>query len=763
VKSDKSMVEQDLLAVFGPGYGEFAGSRGSAPGINRRQFLVLTGLSGLAIGFAGAGSSAWGQTAAAIDQPGLNLNQYVQIDTGGRITLFTPNPEVGQGVRTSLPMILAEELDADWGQVTVASAEIDQQRYGIQYAGGSNSVRQRYPELRKMGAMARLMLIGAAAGKLQVTPDQLTTGNSQVIHEASGRKLAYAELAEAAAGQPVPGEDAITYKNPSDYRILGRRVSNVDNPAIVTGSPLFGIDVSLPGMLFATYVKCPTIGGSVRAANLDAVKALPGVVDAFVIEGNNAIPSYDPSGDLVSPGVAIVADSTWQAFKAREKLEVDWDLSGASTDDSGVIRAQAIEQAARPDGELIVDKGNIDDVFAQSAKLVESFYATEFASHAQLEPNNCTVRVKGDSVECWAPTQTPTGTVIGLAKVLGVAPERVTVHQIRGGGGFGRRLENDYAREAALIAKKVGVPVKLQWKREDDMAFDYFRPPGYNALKASLTKDGKVDGWHHHVISVSADGNSPNHAAGYRTSFFPEHVMENVRVTNSLVLSKTPTGPMRAPVSNTYAFAEQSFIHELAVAARRDHVEFLIETLGEPRWVTEGDPKAINTGRAVATIQQVARNAGWGRQMPANRALGLSFFFSHASHVAEIAEVGVDDKNRVTVHTVWVVADIGPVINLSGAEGQCQGSVIDALSTMADQKVTIKEGVVQQTNYDDYPLLTIRQQPQINVMFLATDYDPTGMGEPAFPPLAAAVCNAIFTLTGKRIRNLPISNEGFRI
>lgn len=743
--------------------------------MSRRRFIVLTGMSGLAIGVA---AYARADSAGAAPSESVAVNQYVQIDPAGKITLVTPHPEVGQGVRTSLPMILAEELGADWNDVTVKSAEIDVVRYGLQYAGGSRSVRMRFPELRKMGAMARHMLVAAAAAKLNAPAEEFLTENSRVVHKPSGTRLTFAALAESASKQTPPADEDIVYKDPGDYVLLGKRVTSVDNERIVRGESLFGIDTVVPDMLYATYVKCPSIGGRPRSANLDDIKAMPGVVDAFVVEGSEGVPVFDAVSYFVSPGIAIVAQSTWQALKARQSLNVEWDESAASKDDSDEIAALAQAASELPDSDIVAEQGDVDAALEASASVVESYYTCAFASHAQLEPENCVARVTNDLVEVWAPTQTPTATVVGLMKVFGFAPldadpqtvlgmavrsGKVKVHQIRGGGGFGRRLENDYAREAAVIARRVGKPVKLQWTREDDMACDFYRPPLFTRFKGGLSEAGDLLAWEMRHVSVSADEKTPNRDAQPPANFIAKLTTPNVRVRNPKVKSQTPVGPMRAPQSNTFAFAEQSFIHELAVAAGRDHVEFLIDMLGERRWTEDGNADALNTGRAIDVIRKVADNAGWRRAMPEGRGLGLGFYFSHAGHIAEIAEVSVDASKFVRVHKVWVAADIGPVINLSGAEGQAQGSVIDAISTMADQKITLKNGAVQETNYHDYPLLRIEARPEIDVDFIQTDNPPTGMGEPALPPLAAAVCNAIFAATGERIRSLPISAAGFYI
>ena len=743
--------------------------------LSRRRFLVLSGMSGLALALVGCDETTASEASVSVVE---TINQYVQIDTDGSIILFSPHPEIGQGVRTSLPMILAEELDADWNDVVVRSADIDVRRYGLQYAGGSTSVIRRYPELRRLGAAARHMLLEAAAQSLDVPMAELTTEPSRVVHEPSGRALPYASLASEAATVSPPAEEVLTYKDPTTYRLLGKRITSVDNDAIVRGEPLFGIDIVRPGMLYVTYVKCPSVGGTPKAANLEDIKALPGIVDAFILEGMGGLPSYNPTSHTVAPGVAIVAKSTWQALKARQSLEVEWDLSEASTDDSDVIAEEARHLVETEAGQVASVTGDVDSAFASAHQTVDAYYQTDFACHAQLEPNCCVADYREGAVEVWAPTQTPVATVAGLMVVLGHAkPEddpqqvvgaaltsaKVIVHQIRAGGGFGRRLENDYAREAALISRKIGAPVKLQWTREDDMAFDYFRPPLFVGLKAALTENGTVSAWETRQVSVSADGDTPNRDSQPEEVFLAQATVPNIRIVNPLVASKTPTGPMRAPGANTFAFAEQSFIHELAVAAGRDHVDFLIDMLGERRWLEDGNPLALNTGRAIDVIQSVAMRAGWGKDMPDGRGLGLSFYFSHAGHVAEIADVSVDADKAVTIHKVWVVSDIGPVINLSGAEGQVEGSVIDAISTLTAQRVTFKNGAAQQSNYDTYPLLRVDRTPEIDVHFIQTPTIPSGMGEPALPPLAGAVCNAIYTATGERIRRLPISEAGFTL
>ena len=733
------------------------------PNLNRRRFLLLSGFTGLAVGLTGISGTAMGASAGHYGATsGTELNQFVHIDTDGTITIFAPNPDLGQGVKTSLPMIVAEELDADWKHVEIRFAAIDQVRYGGQFAGGSMSVHMRWQEMRKMGALARHLLLTAAAHQWEVDISELATGNSRVVHTSSGRRASYGDLATAASKQQFPEADALQFKDPSKYAIVGTRQTSVDNEAIVTGSPIFGIDTVVQDMVHATYVKSPSIGGRPKHVNLDEIKKLPGIVDAFVLEGTRDIPLYNPMSDYVSSGIAIVAESTWQALSARQRLSVEWDLSTASTDDSNKILEQAKQLSKQPGKKILLEGGDVDKAFAEADQVLEAFYHTDFASHAALEPQNCVVHVQDNDVECWVPSQTPPAIATGMAKRLGIPPQNFKVHQIRGGGGFGRRLENDYFREAALISKKVGRPVKLQWQREDDMAFDYFRAPGYYSLKAGI-KNGKLDAWQNQVISISPDGEKPSYGAEYRIKHHPEQLLDNFRITNSLIDAKTPTGPMRAPVSNVIAFAEQSFIHELAVAAGRDHLEFLLETFGKPRWVKPGDPKIINTERAIRTVQQVAENAGWGRKLADGHALGLSFCFSHATPAAEVAEVSVDSRKRVKVHKVWVVVDAGPVVNLSGAEAQCQGSVIDGLSTMSKQRITIKNGASQQSNLHQYALLRAHQRPEIDVQFIQSDFAPTGLGEPALPPLAAAVTNAIYNLTGKRIRSLPISNEGFNI
>ncbi|MBT5031020.1 MAG: xanthine dehydrogenase family protein molybdopterin-binding subunit, partial [Proteobacteria bacterium] len=658
----------------------------------------------------------------------------------------------------------------NWDDVVIENSPVADE-YGRQVAGGSRSVRSRWDELRQMGAGARAMLVEAAAKQWGVSASEITTGQSKLMHAASNRQLSYGDVALLASELTPPAVDSITLKTPDEYRLLGKRITGADNEALVTGKPLFGIDVQLPNMLYATYTKCPTIGGRVVKANLDEIEALPGVVSAFILQGTAGVIKYDPSGVSVSPGVAIVAESTWQSFKAKEALQIEWDTSEASSDTWTDYLTSATALSDKEGATTLVEQGDAVRVIDTAATKVSSQYSFGFVSHAQLEPQSCIAHWQENMMEIWSSSQTQSVVRGSVAALLEMPKENIVAHQLRGGGGFGRRLDNDYVREAALIAQRVDAPVKLQWSREDDMAFDRFRIGGFYHMQASVDENDRLNAWSSHSIALSADGKEPNSGAGLRSPFwvsgraidFPGAMLEHYKHAQTLLPSKTPTGPWRAPRSNSYAFVEQSFVHELAVAAKRDHLEFLIESMGKPKWHKEGDAGSLNTERAINVIETVAERAGWGENKPEGRALGLSFYFSHAGHVAEVADVSVDKDKRITVHKVWVVADIGQIINLSGAENQCEGGVIDGISTLMGQEITMIDGRIEQSNFHQYPLLRINSRPEIDVHFIDSGYAPTGIGEPAFPPLAAAVCNAIYTATGERIRALPIKNAGYSI
>lgn len=730
--------------------------------IDRRTFLRLTGIAGggLMLGVTvGCSPEAAEEETANPAGPGaatppFQPNAYVQISEQNGIVIFAPNPEVGQGVKTSLPMIVAEELDADWDDVTVVQSDIDAARYDRQAAGGSRSIPTRWTPLRQAGAAARQMLVTAAALRWEVDPSEVETRDSTVIHSPTGRTLSYRELASAAAQLPAPDAADVKLKDPSEFTLLGKRIGGVDNRPLVTGEALFGIDQRLPGLLYASYVKCPAAGGTVASANLDVVKQQPGVVDAFVVEGNG-----EPTE--LAGGVAIVARDTWCAFKAREALEVSWDESTAARDSWSDAQARARQLAEGEGSEQVADKGDVGAAFAAARQTVSGFYQYAFVSHAQLEPQNTTAWWHDGLMEVWAPTQTPQSAQASVSKVLGIGADKVQLHQRRGGGGFGRRLMNDPVVEAAAIAYRMSAPVKLTWMREDDMAHDFYRAGGFHALHGALDGDGKLTAWNNHFISFTPDGKDPVRGGGITGDIDPGPFVPNYRITQTLLPWQTPCGYWRAPGSNVIAFAHQSFLNELSVAAGRDHVEFLLELLGEPRWLDEGNQYALHTGRAAAVIRKAAQAAGWGGSVADGHGLGLAFYFSHAGHIAQVAEVSVGPNKRLDVHRVTVAADVGPIVNLSGAENQVKGSVVDGLSTMLGQRVTFEDGRAQELNFDQYPLLRIARTPEVAVHFIESDFPPTGLGEPALPPLAPAVANAIFAASGERVRRLPLVADGW--
>jgi isoquinoline 1-oxidoreductase beta subunit len=599
------------------------------------------------------------------------------------------------------------------------------------------------------------MLVSAAAKSWKVNENECTTDRSVVTHWPSRRSLSYGELASAAAALPVPDAAKLALKNKRDYKLLGTRVPNVDNRRIVTGQSQYGMDVHLPNMRYVAIARAPRRGATVYGANIDEVKRMPGVSDVFIV----ADPAADPN-DLL-PGVAVVANSTWNAFRARDALKVQWDEARAAEDSWSAYEKQARELAKGTGAQTVRQSGDVAAAFNGAAKTVEGFYTYPFLSHAPLEPMNTTAWFRDGMLEMWAPVQTVDRARPTVAKLMDLPLDKVVVHLPRIGGGFGRRLTFDYMIEAAVLSKRVQGPFKLVWSREDDMRFDYYRPGAFHSMKAALDAKGRLTGWQDHFITFSSDGKSPVGVGGLDQTEFPAPVLENVHLSQSLLPLATRTGAFRAPRSNGLAFPMQSFLHELSAAAGRDHVEFLLDLFGAPRLIVPGNNNSINAGRAAAVIRLAAAKSGWGRKLPDGRGMGMAFYYSHSGHVAEVAEVSVSRDKKLTVHRVVVAADIGIIVNQLGVEQQGQGAVMDGLSVALGQRITMERGAVEQGNFGDYPLMRINAAPKVETYFVDSDIAPTGFGEPALPPVAPAICNAIFAATGVRVRTLPLSLSGY--
>ncbi|SFD21359.1 xanthine dehydrogenase family protein molybdopterin-binding subunit [Massilia yuzhufengensis] len=738
----------------------------SAPlSASRRGFLRTSAVTGaFMLGMSADGALAATARAAGSPSPDFVPNAFIRIGRDGRVTLISKQPEIGQGIKTSLPMVIAEELEVAWKDVRVVQGDLDTALYGPQGAGGSSSTPNNYENFHRLGATARTMLVQAAANAWKVPAAECTAANGAVIHGPSKRRLGYGALAEAASKLPVPDPAQVVLKDPATFTLLGTRVGGVDNAAIVAGRPLFGIDVRLPGMLYAVYAKCPVFGGKPVSANLDAVKAMPGVKDAFLIEGTANL-------NGLRPGVAIVATSTWAALRARRSLEVVWDEGEGAGHSWAGFSAQA-QAASKKAGAATVRKdGDVPAALAGAAKVVEAAYSYPFISHASMEPQNCTALFKPEdgSLELWAPTQNPGAGQALVTTTFGIPKEKITLHIIRSGGGFGRRLSSDFIVEATAIARKVAAPVKLTWTREDDLQHDHFRPGGFHFLRGGVDAAGKAVAWHNHFVSfanrVERDGKSVL-AAGSGGSLaadeFPGRWLANCQVEQTNLECRIPMGPWRAPGSCVFAWVLHSFIDELAHAAGRDPLAFRMELLGDrdlvPASTERGLPYDVKRMRNV--LREVAERAGWGKKtFPRGQGQGIAFHFSHRGYVAQVAEVTVSRDGKLKVDRVVVAADVGAqIVNLSGAENQVEGSVIDGLSTMMFPELTLDKGRIVQSNFHDYGLLRMPDTPtKIETHFIKTANPVTGLGEPALPPLAPAVCNAIFAATGKRVRQLPLS------
>jgi isoquinoline 1-oxidoreductase beta subunit len=715
--------------------------------MNRRSFIKVSALAGGGLMV----SSYWrfGATVARAAEMAAPAkfapNVFVSISPSGAVSLVAPNSEMGQGAKTALPMILAEELDVAWEQVTVVQGDLNP-AYGRQMAVGSGSTPGNYAPLRQAGATARAMLVEAAAQTWSVPASECTTEKGFVFHRPSNRRASYGDLATRAASLPVPANAAL--KDPKDFKLIGTRVPGVDNRKIVTGESLFGIDQKMPGMLYATYMKCPVFGGKLVRANVDEVKARPGVRDAFVLDG---IPG-------LASGVAIVADSTWAAFSAAKALRVQWDEGAgvAQESDEMARQAESLMKAAARTGEWRAD-----------TKAVEAVYHYPFLAHATLEPQNCTAVFRNGVMEMWTPTQIPASGQRLVTQGLGLAARDVIVHVTRLGGGFGRRGSNEFSLEAAAIAKKLeGTPVKLMWTREHDFAHDNYRSNGWHYFQAGLDRSGRIVGLHDSFVKMQ--GGPGDMTAGG----FPFNAIAGAQVRSSKLPGGVPTGYWRAPGDNGNTWATQCFLDELAHVAGRDPLAFTLDLLaGMPSGgATNGEGRGrggrgggFDAAKMTSVLKLAAEKAGWGQPRPRGEGLGFAITHTNNAYVAIVADVAVSRDGELKIRKLTAAVDAGTIVNLSSAESQVQGAMLDGISAAWFQRITIRRGAAAETNFDSYPMMRINQSPTVaEVHFVKSTLPPTGLGEPGLPPAAPAVCNAIFAATGKRIRTLPFVGEDLR-
>jgi isoquinoline 1-oxidoreductase beta subunit len=705
--------------------------------LSRREFVAagVAAGAGLVIGFY---LPHRGTPQAEFFSP----NAYLRITPDNKVTIVVARSEMGQGVRTALPMILAEELEADWKQIEIEQAGAST-LYGDQTTGGSASIRSTWDPMRKAGAAAREMLISAAALTWNVPRSSCTAENSHIKHAATNRSLSYGELVAKAATLPIPTD--VPLKQNKDYKIVGQRLARLDTPAKVKGEAVFGIDFRMPGLKFALLSRSPVIGGKVSSFDDKESKKISGV-------------SY--VGKIADSAVAVVADSVWGAMEGRRVLNVTWD-DGPNKD---VNTAAVRESLKRGASKKAVSLYSVGDPTKAAGRRISAEYELPFMAHAPMEPGNCTAHYQGTKCELWAPTQVPQDCRDSVAQAVGLDPDQVRVNVTLMGGGFGRRLEHDYAIEAALVSKAINAPVKVIWTREDDMRFSTYRPASLHQLSAALDGSGFLAALTHRIIAPSISGQKGQPVPGGVDPDLPDEAgpvygIPNYSIESVVTETSVPLGWMRSVYALQAAFALESFIDELAVAAGKDPLQYRLHLLAKDQDL-QYFTTTWKTARMRGVLQLAAEKAGWDKPLPAGHYRGIACFGCFASYMAEVVEITMEHENdQPRVHRVVAVVDCGQVVNPSILEQQIQGGIVYGLANALRAKITIEKGRVVQGNFDDYAPLRLEETPTVEVYAVPSTEVPTGIGEPSVPPIAPALCNAIYAATKKRIRALPILNS----